>query len=187
MDNNRDFLKLDLYTSIHENSLNLNELSVFQRIMLVSDGTLTDIIEAYLFEQLCVVKLSEQIFVSTQIIPALMLDNPGEIIERKILLQGKESKRNWLYAESIIIPARLDAPFRKALLKSQASIGKLWVIHRMETFKEIIALNWETAGALADFFEIEKESRLLCRTYRVFFKQQPIMLITEKFPALFFR
>lgn len=187
MDNDRDFLKLDLYTSIHENSLNLHELSIFQRIMLVNDGTLTDIVEAYLFEQLCVVKLSEQISPTTRMIPALMLDSPSEIIERRVLLQGKESKRNWLYAESIIVPARLDAPFRKALLKSQASIGKLWVIHRMETFKEILTLYWETAGELADFFEIEKENRLLCRTYRVFFKQQPIMLITEKFPALFFR
>lgn len=187
MDNNRDFLKLDLYTSIHENSLNLNELSIFQRIMLVSDGTLTDIIEAYLFEQLCVVKLFEQMSLTTRITPALMLESPGEIIERKILLQGKESKRNWLYAESIIVPARLDAPFRKALLKSQSSIGKLWVIHRMETFKEILTLHWETAGELADFFKIERDSRLLCRTYRVFTKQQPIMLITEKFPALFFR
>ncbi|OQW91097.1 MAG: 4-hydroxybenzoate synthetase [Thiotrichaceae bacterium IS1] len=187
MDKTEDIVKLDLYTSLHENNLNPSELSIFQRIILITDGTLTDILESYLSEKLWVIKLFEQMLLTTQAIPFLMLDSQCEVIERKILLQGKESKNNWLYAESTIVPARLDEPFRQALLQSQAPIGQLWATHRVETFKEIIALNWETAGELADFFRVSSESRLLCRTYRVFSKRQPIMLITEKFPESFFR
>jgi chorismate-pyruvate lyase len=187
MDENRDMLKLNVYTASNGNNLNLSELSVFQRVMLITDGTLTDILEIYLLEKLCIIKLSEQILLTTQAIPTLILNHPCEVIERKILLQGKESKSNWLYAESTIIPARLEQPFREALLQSKAPIGKLWMKYKVETFKEIITLNWEFAGELADFFGVDKESRLLCRTYRVFSKRQPIMMITEKFPDTYFK
>lgn len=163
------------------------QLSAFQRILLITDGSLTDLLEVYLLEDIKVIKLSEQAFLANQPIIELGSEANDEIIERKTLLQGKISKKNWLYAESIIVPSRLAQKFKEDLLKSKRPIGKLWVKHRVETFKEVTTVRSEIAGGLAEYFKIDEKSPLLYRTYRVFTHRQPVMLITEKFPAEFFR
>ena len=110
-----------------------------------------------------------------------------EVIERKILLQGKISRNNWVYAESILVPDRLDEKLKNALLVSQEPMGRLWLEHRLETFKEIVDSAREPAEDLADYFKIERSDKLLSRTYRVFSGRRPIILITEKFPETFFK
>ncbi len=162
------------------------ELSSFQRILLLADGTLTKILEAHLTEQLMVVKLSEEIIPITTAILPLEIEAGCEVIKRNILLQGQISQRNWLYAESIIVIERLEEKFRDKLIKSHVPIGKLWIEHKEETFKEIIITARETANDLAQYFDIAKEEKILYRTYRVLSRQKPVMMITEKFPESYF-
>jgi len=180
-------LKTDLCESSEDHHfIDLTKLNIFQRIILTTDGTLTEILEIYLREKLHVVKLDESIVLTTENILPLELQAGQEVISRKILLQGKISRKNWLYAESLIIPDRLGEKFREELLKSRVPIGKLWSEHRVETFKEMITLARETAGKVADYFEISQQDKLLCRTYRVFSCRRPVMMITEKFPESYF-
>ena len=179
--------KQDLHGTTHSSSIEPSKLTPFQRVILTADGTLTEILEAYLSEKLHVVKLFEGIISITQDITLLDIQAGREIIERKILLQGKESGCNLLYAESIIVPDRLEEKFREKLLNSEIPMGKLWVEHKLETFKEIITSSQEPARGLSDYFKIKKADQLLCRTYRVFSNRQPIMMITEKFPKDLFQ
>lgn len=177
----------NLQESLASGHIDLAKLSAIQRILLITDGTLTKILEAYLHERLHVVKLSEhKMPVAYDIIP-LSLKVGREVIERKIFLQGITTQNYWLYAESIIVPDRLDERFRERLLHTQQPIGRLWIEHKMETYKEIISLTRETAGDLAEYFNLKREDRLLCRTYRVFSNRKPIMMITEKFPENYFK
>jgi chorismate-pyruvate lyase len=113
-------------------------LSIFQRILLTTDGTVTDMLEAYFFEPIQLIKLAENKILSAQDLPVINLKKDAEIIERKILLQGKISRRNYLYAESILILERLAPQFRKALLETKTPLGKIWLDQKVETFKEII-------------------------------------------------
>ena len=148
---------------------------------------MTEILEAYLSEKIRLVKLSETIESMTQDNLLLDICNGQEVIERKILLQGKISRNNWIYAESILVPDRLDEKLKNGLLVSQEPMGRLWLEHRLETFKEIVDSAREPAEDLADYFKIERSDKLLSRTYRVFSGQRPIILITEKFPETFYR
>ena len=166
--------------------LTLSELSTFQRIILITDGTLTDILEIYLLEKISICKLSEEIINLVETVPALNLKEGVNVIKRKIFLQGKISQKNWIYAESIIVPERLDVLFQEQLLNSEKPIGKLWLEYRVETFKEIIDLSQEPAGDLSEYFQINQDEKLFSRTYRVFSQGQPIMMITEKFPESYF-
>ncbi len=168
------------------NSIEPRNLSPLQRILLTSDGTLTEILEAYLLEKIQLVKLSEELVNITKPILALDLDIGSQVIERKVLLKGKISLNNFIYAESIIVPERLDKSLRSRLIESQEPIGRLWLEHKLETFKEIIDSRTEQAEVLSKYFNIEKEDRILSRTYRVFSNKQPIMMITEKFPESYF-
>jgi chorismate-pyruvate lyase len=178
--------RADWHQSLTHSHFDLFSLSVIQRILLVSDGTLTKILEAYLCEKMQVVKLSERVVSISQEIRPLNLSVGKEVIERKICLRGQNSQRNWLYAESIIVPERLEEKFRHKLLHSQEPIGKLWLEHKMETFKEIITLSREAAGDLSGYFQVEREDYLLGRTYLVFSNRRPVMMITEKFPESYF-
>ncbi|BAZ09551.1 hypothetical protein NIES4071_13600 [Calothrix sp. NIES-4071] len=161
-------------------------LSAFQRIILTTDGTLTEILEAYLLEKIQLVKLSEKFVKTMKYIPALDLDVDTQVIERKILLQGKISLKNFIYAESIIVPERLDAKLKSRLIQSQEPMGRLWLEHKLETFKEIIDSAIEIAEDLSEFFNIAREDKILSRTYRVFSNKKPIIMITEKFPESYF-
>ncbi|NES19102.1 MAG: DUF98 domain-containing protein [Symploca sp. SIO3E6] len=179
-------LRPDLQESLTHGHIDPSKLSTFQRIILTTDGTLTEILEAYLFEKIQIVKLSEEVIAISQDILPLDLEIGSEIIERKVLLQGKISRNNWIYAESVIVPNRLDEKYRERLLKSKETIGRLWLEHRVETFKEIVYSSLEQAGDLAGYFKIKPEDILLSRTYRAFSNRKPIMMITEKFPESYF-
>ncbi len=172
--------------AVGQDCIHLSELNILQRIFLTTDGTLTEMLELYLSEYLHAVKLSEsKEAVISDILP-LDIRSGRTVIERKILLQGRTSMRNWLYAESLIVPDRLGTRFRDELITSEKPIGKLWRKYKIETFKEIVCYFCEPTGYLSDYFDIKREDCLLCRTYRVSSKGKPIMMITEKFPKTYF-
>lgn len=182
-----DKCKIELLRNgLSKSPISLSELSTLQRIILITDGTLTDILEIYLLEKISIIKLSEEMIEIAENMPVLNLEIGRQIIKRKIFLQGKISRKNWIYAESIIVPERLDQRFKEQLLNSEKPIGKLWLEYRVETFKEIVDLSQELAGNLSEDFHISKEEKLFSRTYRVFSQNQPIMMITEKFPESYF-
>lgn len=183
-----DFSKLshDSFCKASEDRLELSALAPVQRILLSTDGTLTKILEAYLSEEIQMVKLSERSSLTVQDMPLLELKRGSEVIERKILLQGKVSAQNVLYAESLLVLERLDERFRDELLESEVPLGKLMLAHRMETFRELITSGRELPNGLCAFFKISHKDTLLSRTYRLFHHGKPVMIITEKFPKSYF-
>lgn len=180
-------LREDLQKSLTHGHIDPSSLSTFQRILLTTDGTVTHMLEAYLFEQIQVVKLSEQLISVSQDIEPMELIKGTDVIVRKIFLRGRISRRNFIYAESIVVPERLEENFRKELLETKTPIGKIWLEQRVETFKEIIDSGKEPASELASDFKINPQENILFRTYCVFTNQKPTMMITEKFPESFFR
>ena len=167
-------------------SIDLSDLNFFQRILLQTDGTLTEMLEAYLGENISVLKIAEDIQYEPRNTLPLNIKNGQEIIKRKILLQGENSRKNWLYADSFIVPDRLERNFRNELITSGKPIGKLWRKYKIETYKEIVSYFREPAAVLSKYFDMSKRDDLLCRTYLVFSKQNPVMMITEKFPESYF-
>jgi len=177
----------DLHQLLRNNQIDPSLLSPFQQILLIADGTLTNILEAFLNEPIGVVKLFENIISITEDIAFLDIKVGTPVLERQILLQGKTTQHHWLYADSIIVLERIEEQFREKLIKSHVPIGKLWIAHQTETFKEMVTYTREQAGDLSDYFEIKREDKLLSRTYRVFSNRLPVMMITEKFPEKFFK
>jgi chorismate-pyruvate lyase len=168
-------------------TLDMLELSTIQRILLTTDGTVTEVVEIYAGESMRVVKLAQGLVPVERDVKALDLRKGHEVLSRHILLQGKFSGDNFLYAESLIVPDRLDEKVRDGLLRCNQPIGYLIMENRMETFREILVWGSEAAGPLADHFHIDENDSIVFRTYRIFANQHPIMQITEKFPESYFR
>jgi chorismate-pyruvate lyase len=162
-------------------------LSILQRILLTTDGTVTEVVETYAGETMRVVKLSQELITPVGDTPWLEITRDQPVLSRKILLQGKVSGENFLYAESFIVPDRLDEHMQDGLLRCNKPIGYLILEDRLETFREIVEWGREPAGQLAAHFAVEDDSPVIFRTYRIFANKQPIMLITEKFPQSGFR
>ena len=170
-----------------QRAINPLKLSAMQRILLATDGTVTDILEMYAGESMRVIKLHQEQVGLKQPLPSMDLDRGDTVLNRTILLQGKMSLVNQLYAESVIVPDRLDPGVRDGLILSKKPIGLLLLEHRLETFREILECWREFAGPLGQYFHVDEEATIIARTYRIFSGRQPIMLITEKFPESYFR
>ena len=168
----------------------LGDLSRFQKILLITDGTVTKLLEYYLNESITVYKLHEEIKADVSRFPdhyQISIDSPVNTLHREIFLQGESTGQNWIYAESTIFIDQLKPEFRKDLLKSNQPIGKLWLKYRLETYKSILLIQKEKAMELAPYFNIKADDIIISRTYSVYSDSKVIMIITEKFPRLFFQ
>jgi chorismate-pyruvate lyase len=163
--------------------LNVPTLDVLQRVLLISDGTLTEALAAAFLEPISVVKIAHQIRPVREPVDELKAEAGASVLARSILLRGERSGRNYVYAESLIALDRLPAPFRQQLENSNAPIGRLWMEHRLETRKEMLRAFRRPAAELAAHLGLAAEDELLVRSYRVFSGGAPIMVITEHFPA----
>ncbi|HZA66819.1 MAG TPA: chorismate pyruvate-lyase family protein [Geminicoccaceae bacterium] len=182
--NQKELMRTDLQRSLKRAPIDPGKLTSFQRILLTTDGTVTDMLEAYFWERMNVVRLFQDLYQIDREFAELELElEPGaSVLERRILLQGKVSHRNRIYAQSFIVPDRLDEKVRDGLLNSHKPIGLLLLEDRLETFREILSVGKEAAGDLADHFAIAPDDYLIYRVYRIIARRLPIMLITEKFP-----
>ena len=157
-------------------------LGLIARLLLASDGTLTDIVEAAFLEPIELIKLSVDCDVATEREQALDIKPGDPIMRRKILLRGEVSGTNYVYAETLIALSNLPDAVREGLVRSGSPIGRLWVQHKLETRKEMLSIWREQAGELAKHFNIATDADMLARTYRVFTGGKPAMLISEYFP-----
>ncbi|MEB3318577.1 MAG: chorismate pyruvate-lyase family protein [Cyanobacteriota bacterium] len=180
-------LRHDLEESLERRAINPLTLSAFQRILLTTDGTVTEILEAFSGESIRVVKLHQDVSILERAVASLELPWGEPVLRRSILLQGHMSLVHFLYADSIIALDRLTEGVRDGLLTSKKGIGMLILEQRIETFKEILDCGIEPAAGLAEYFQVEPEASIIHRTYRMLSGGRPIMVITEKFPSSYFQ
>ena len=164
------------------NGIETVSLKPLQRILLVTDGTLTEILEATFLERIQLIKVCQQIISPTAVHAELEPGPQEALLERKILLRGVTSARNYVYAESVIVLDRLSPAFRDGLLNSAVPLGRLWLEHKLETFKDVPDVRCQPADDIHHHFGCQESSPLLVRTYRVLSAARPVMLISEYFP-----
>lgn len=180
-------LRVDLQESLRQSPLNLRSLSSFQRILLTTDGTVTEILEAQFWEPIGIHKLFQEIGETDSDITYLNLGSGTKVLIRKVLLRGKVTQKNYIYAESVTAIEHLDEHLQHGLVNTQKPLGQLMIENRLETFRQILVCRPEPAEDLAQYFGIETNDTMISRIYRVFANRKPIMLITEKFPEKYFQ
>ncbi len=180
--NQPELMRTDLWRSLRGSPIDPSQLSSFQRILLTTDGMVTEMLEANYWERMVVERLFQEDYALENEIADLEC-KPGEhVLDRRILLRGRISHLARIYAESIIVCDRLPEFILDGLLNSSKPIGLLILENRLETFREILGCVREEARDCATHFGIDSSDSLIARRYRVIAQGQPIMLITEKFP-----
>jgi len=177
--------EMDLKTSI-EHLLRLT----FEQPVLLSGVFMTPLLEAHAGSPLQMRLLAQQLCPAQAPIPELMLERGEPILERKILLQGRENAIMYLYAETVMAPRLLPAPVCAKLLHSDEPIGRILQELRLPTFREIIAhgrasLGEVAGGRAAEHFEVSSSTDVFYRTILLYVHPSPqpaAMRITEVMP-----
>lgn len=157
-------------------------LSAPRRALLTTDGCLTRMLEAYACEPIAAVKLAHVLIEPRhQGCPLLDMDGDEALLERTILLRGRHSEKNYVFAEAVIAPQRLSPEVADGLAMTDCPIGPLLSEHRVETWRELLQWGEEPAGARAEHLRVPESAALMFRTYRVYSGGQPIMAVTETF------
>ena len=160
----------------------LSELHPLARILATTDGTVTEILEAWADDRVAVGELAQVEAPLTRPVELLEVGAHRRLLRREVLLVGVRTKRPLLHAESLIVAERLPDEIRDGLREGSTPIGKLLRRHRLETYREFLYLGRAGAGPLALRFRISPSDPVIERTYRVFAGGRPVMLINESFP-----
>jgi chorismate-pyruvate lyase len=157
-------------------------LALLQRILVTTDGTVTDVLAAAFLEPIELVKLSVTVAPCETAVETLDLRAGSMTMHRRIILRGARSGVKYAYAEVLIAADRLTPALRHDLLEGRTPLGQLWLSHRLETWKERPRVRRRQADGLADHLDVSPQAAVIERTYRTFTGGVPVFAVTEFFP-----
>ncbi|HEY6124220.1 MAG TPA: chorismate pyruvate-lyase family protein, partial [Steroidobacteraceae bacterium] len=111
-----------------------DSLSLPQKVLLTTDGTVTQLLEIYTGERIRVEKLEHALVTGGPAPLGVSATEP--VLSRTILLRG--ASRPYMYAHSWLVPSRMPRGMQETILTTDTPIGQLWKASRLETFREII-------------------------------------------------
>ena len=161
----------------------IDTLGLLQRILITTDGTVTDVLAVAFLEPIRLVKLSVTVAPAPTPNSSLELDAGATTMHRRIVLRGERTSANYAYAEVSIAADRLSAALREDLLAGLMPLGQLWQTHRLETWKERPTVRRRTAGSLSAHLDIAPDVELIHRSYRAFTAGHPVFHVEEFFPT----
>ena len=122
--------------------INLARLTPFQRGLLVTDGTVTQFIEAYMFLPVEVTLLQQTKQTLSIENTWLQLPAGAEIISRQVVLQSHSQEEKspiiHTYADSLIVPQRLPKSILSGLASDKQGLGGLLRQSGLETRRELL-------------------------------------------------
>jgi len=163
--------------------LPLAELPAFLRALLVTDGTVTKILEAYFWEPVEVETLQQELVTAERPIDWVQVGAGDRVLIRRARLRGTDTGRVYAKAFSVIRPELIPETFRQRLIDREIGIGVLIRDSGLESYREVLEVGVEPAEG----DDAASEAVSVYRTYRIIIDRKPVILITEGFPlAVYF-
>ncbi len=156
-------------------------LPAFLRALLVTDGTVTKMLEAYFWEPVAVDTLAQDLTLAERDIPWLEITGGAPVLVRQAQLRGTDSNQVYAGAFSVIRTERIPAAFRQRLIDREIGIGVLIRDSGLESYREVLEVG---APALDPG---DPDGDRVFRTYRIIIDRAPVILITETFPLALYR
>ena len=168
---------------IHIEGLDV-ELSKAQRLLLMTDGSVTTLLEVLTGKPVVVTTLLQQV-VKADSDRAVDLDiTEGDSINyRVVVLKNENDDRSLIHAESYTPIARLQKEFRHDLMKADVPIGRILAQRKIESRREIRRIETTLNEELCDLFNVPRDIPMLSRTYDIISSGMVLIRITETFPS----
>lgn len=176
----------DLSGMIETVERQLPDLSPLQKVLLLTDGSVTILLEVASGERVDVRTIAQDV-VPADIVQAERLECAiGDPVNRRVVnLVGARTGRVFVHAVSFTPLDRLMPGARGDLLAADIPIGRILLRHRMETRRELSEIRVLRAGdALGETFALPADAPVLCRRYTIIHGGRPLISIEERFPAV---
>jgi beta-ribofuranosylaminobenzene 5'-phosphate synthase len=159
-------------------------LSLQQTILLLTDGSVTTLLEAICGEEVAVRTLSQEVMPADAGMAESLAVPPGVMVNHRVVkLINSRTGEVLIYAVSDTPLDRLEADFRDDLMRADIPIGKIIRKHQIEVRREILDIGALKADdRLAAVFCLPATETLLMRKYRIIRQGMPFMAIREIFP-----
>ena len=165
----------------------LAALPAFLRTLLVTDGTVTKSLEAFYWEPIEVVTVSQAIVRAENDIEWLDVAAGDEVVGRHVVLRGRTSGIRYTRAHSLIRHHLIPELLRTRLIAGSLGIGELIRDCGLETYRELLEIGACSAVPGSPGADGEAlAGAWVHRTYRIVIAGQPAILVTEYFPRAVF-
>ena len=166
----------------HLRPVDLHTLSPLQRCLLVIDGTVTKLLEAYMLEPIDVLVLRQERQVLQSDHPWLECAAGTPVVAREVMLRGRDTGKPYLYAVSLLVWNRLPHELVARLETEPGGIGRALLASDLENRREVLWYGSEQADEWLSAIFPSPGAHFLSRSYRIIAHGSPVMLISEKFP-----
>lgn len=156
-------------------SLNLAGLPPFLRVLLTTDGTVTNALEAFFWEAVAVESIRQKEVILDDDVPNLELKSGATILSRQVQLRGTNTETMYVKADSLIRFDLLPSDFQADLKAQKLGVGELLRDCGLETYREILDVG------------CDEGMKDVWRTYRIVMDHRPFIQITEHFPLAIFQ
>ncbi|MFA5331095.1 MAG: beta-ribofuranosylaminobenzene 5'-phosphate synthase [Methanoregula sp.] len=175
---------MDIAHRLKEIEADVGRLSSVHKILLGTDGSVTQLLESVTGHKVSV-RTREQVIVKADAGSAerLNIARGDEVNHRVVELLDSATGEVLVYATSQTPVARLAPEFRDDLMKADIPIGKIIESHHIEARREILSANVTRAqDEMCGIFPVCKNEPLLSRQYQIIHSGEPLIFIEEKFP-----
>jgi beta-ribofuranosylaminobenzene 5'-phosphate synthase len=164
------------------------KLSKAQRLLLMTDGSVTTMLEVMTGKPIVVATLLQQVVrADTERAAALDVEEGDNLNYRIVVLKNEDGDRPLIYAESYTPIARLQKEFRHDLMKADIPIGRIMTQRKIESRREIRRIETTLNEELSDLFDVPHDVAMLSRTYDIISHHMVLIRITETFPSTSFK
>ena len=163
----------------------LPSLSPLQKVLLLTDGSVTILLEAASGERVDVRTIAQDVVPADAVQAERLKSAIGDPVNRRVVnLVGARTGRVFVHALSFTPLDRLTPGARDDLLAADIPIGRILLRHRMETRRELSEVGVVRAGSmLGETFALPADAPVLCRRYTIIHGGMPLISIEERFPA----
>lgn len=157
----------------------LPHLSPLRKVLLLTDGSVTTLLEVISGEPVEVRTIAQEIVPADGVRADRLACAPGDPVNRRVVnLVGARTGRVFVHALSFTPLDRLVPGARDDLLAADIPIGRILLRHRIETRRELSGVAIVRAGpALGRTFGVAPDAPVLCRRYTIIHGDRPLIWI----------
>jgi chorismate-pyruvate lyase len=168
-------MRAEIESILRNKEINFFDLDICSRLLLVTDGTVTELLEALVREPVILGYRHQSVINENSLTDSTFLN-------RTITLQGELSGTHWIYARSRIFLDQLSSRAQSMLIDDSMPIGTILKKESCDNHRQIIDCGFETDIYAAEQLGLAPDSRFLFREYEVISESRTLMTINEWFP-----
>jgi beta-ribofuranosylaminobenzene 5'-phosphate synthase len=175
---------MDIADRIKKIEAQIGRLSPVQKILLGTDGSVTQLLELVTGNEVAVRTEVQEIVPADKAFAENLGINEGDPVNYRVIeLVNTITGEVLIHAISHTPISRLPPSFREDLMKADIPIGRIIRQHHIEARREILNAGVSPATAeIGRLFSICLNEPVLSRQYQIIHKGEPLIFIEEQFP-----